>query len=82
MKAVDLLCVVCVCCVCVCVCVCVCTNNRQLHLHVVSEDFDSRCMNRELRWNSFTTPFFIPSTGNTTLPCFLLCTIRDGTTQG
>lgn len=35
---------------------------QQLHLHVVSEDFDSRCMNRELRWNSFTTPFFIPST--------------------
>eukprot|EP00191_Tetraselmis_sp_GSL018_P003782 CAMPEP_0177598714 /NCGR_PEP_ID=MMETSP0419_2-20121207/12533_1 /TAXON_ID=582737 /ORGANISM="Tetraselmis sp., Strain GSL018" /LENGTH=553 /DNA_ID=CAMNT_0019091251 /DNA_START=2688 /DNA_END=4349 /DNA_ORIENTATION=+ len=35
---------------------------RQLHLHVVSEDFDSHFMKHKKHWNSFTTAFFRPIT--------------------
>ncbi|OAE26275.1 hypothetical protein AXG93_626s1100 [Marchantia polymorpha subsp. ruderalis] len=31
---------------------------KQLHLHVVSQDFDSACLKNKKHWNSFTTPFF------------------------
>lgn len=31
---------------------------RQLHLHVVSLDFDSPCLKHKTHWNSFTTAFF------------------------
>lgn len=31
---------------------------RQLHLHVISQDFDSPCMKNKKHWNSFTTSFF------------------------
>jgi len=34
----------------------------QLHLHVISTDFDSPCLKHKKHWNSFTTPYFIPST--------------------
>ncbi|KAL1129170.1 hypothetical protein AAG570_013700 [Ranatra chinensis] len=34
---------------------------QQLHLHVISEDFDSVCLKTAKHWNSFTTPFFIDS---------------------
>ncbi|XP_039019501.1 transcription factor bHLH140 isoform X2 [Hibiscus syriacus] len=31
---------------------------RQLHLHVISQDFDSKCLKHKKHWNSFTTAFF------------------------
>lgn len=31
---------------------------RQLHLHVISQDFDSASLKTKKHWNSFTTPFF------------------------
>lgn len=31
---------------------------RQLHLHVVSQDFDSKHLKNKKHWNSFTTAFF------------------------
>lgn len=31
----------------------------RLHMHVVSQDFDSPCLKNKKHWNSFTTPFFI-----------------------
>lgn len=31
----------------------------QLHLHVISQDFDSHCFKTKKHWNSFTTDFFI-----------------------
>lgn len=34
---------------------------QRLHLHVISTDFDSQCMKTKYHWNSFTTPFFMPS---------------------
>ena len=33
----------------------------QVHLHVISLDFDSPCLKHKKHWNSFTTPYFIPS---------------------
>ena len=33
---------------------------RQLHLHVISDDFESKCLKNKKHWNSFTTPFFLP----------------------
>lgn len=49
---------------------------QQLHLHVISQDFDSIHLKNKKHWNSFTTPFFLDSvdvikeleeTGNITL---------------
>ncbi|XP_001600206.1 aprataxin isoform X1 [Nasonia vitripennis] len=34
---------------------------HRLHLHVISTDFDSRCLKTKQHWNSFTTPYFLPS---------------------
>ncbi|KAL3830195.1 hypothetical protein ACJIZ3_018997 [Penstemon smallii] len=34
---------------------------RQLHLHVISQDFDSGHLKNKKHWNSFNTPFFIDS---------------------
>ncbi|KAL4419776.1 hypothetical protein ABPG75_006874 [Micractinium tetrahymenae] len=31
---------------------------RQLHMHVVSQDFDSACLKHKKHWNSFTHPSF------------------------
>ncbi|XWS67267.1 hypothetical protein CRYUN_Cryun05aG0272700 [Craigia yunnanensis] len=31
---------------------------RQLHLHVISQDFDSKCLKNKKHWNSFNTAFF------------------------
>ena len=36
---------------------------RQLHMHIVSQDFDSPCMKNKKHWNSFTTTFFRDSKG-------------------
>ncbi|KAK9830245.1 hypothetical protein WJX72_010530 [[Myrmecia] bisecta] len=33
---------------------------RQLHLHVISQDFESACLKHKKHWNSFTTAFFRP----------------------
>ncbi|XP_042903823.1 aprataxin isoform X2 [Parasteatoda tepidariorum] len=32
-----------------------------LHLHVISQDFDSPCLKTKTHWNSFTTEYFIDS---------------------
>ncbi|GBM56686.1 Aprataxin [Araneus ventricosus] len=32
-----------------------------LHLHVISQDFDSPCLKTKTHWNSFTTEYFISS---------------------
>ncbi|CAM6129922.1 unnamed protein product [Calypogeia fissa] len=34
---------------------------RQVHLHVISQDFDSASLKNKKHWNSFTTPFFLDS---------------------
>lgn len=34
---------------------------RQLHMHVISQDFDSEHLKTKKHWNSFTTEFFIPA---------------------
>lgn len=34
---------------------------RQLHLHVISQDFDSIHLKVKKHWNSFNSPFFIDS---------------------
>lgn len=31
---------------------------RQLHLHVISQDFDSKHLKNKKHWNSFNSPFF------------------------
>jgi aprataxin len=31
----------------------------QLHLHIISQDFDSRCLKTKQHYLSFTTPFFV-----------------------
>ncbi len=31
----------------------------RLHMHVISQDFDSPCLKNKKHWNSFTTDFFI-----------------------
>mmetsp|Transcript_30973 Transcript_30973/g.56603 ORF Transcript_30973/g.56603 Transcript_30973/m.56603 type:complete len:295 (-) Transcript_30973:143-1027(-) len=33
---------------------------KQLHIHVMSQDFRSHCMNNKKRWNSFQPPFLVP----------------------
>lgn len=35
---------------------------RQLHLHVISQDFDSAHLKNKKHWNSFNTDFFRDST--------------------
>lgn len=35
-----------------------------VHLHVISQDFDSPCLKNKKHWNSFTTDYFIDSQGN------------------
>ncbi|CAE1323938.1 APTX [Acanthosepion pharaonis] len=34
----------------------------QLHLHVISQDFNSPCLKTKKHWNSFVTEYFIDST--------------------
>ena len=34
-----------------------------LHLHVISQDFDSPCLKTKKHWHSFTSEFFLDSTG-------------------
>lgn len=34
---------------------------RQLHLHVISQDFDSKHLKNKKHWNSFNTAFFYDS---------------------
>lgn len=33
---------------------------NHLHMHVISQDFDSPCLKNIKHWNSFTTTFFVP----------------------
>ena len=32
---------------------------QPLHMHIISEDFDSSCLKTKKHWNSFNTPYFI-----------------------
>lgn len=44
-----------------------------VHLHVISQDFDSPCLKNKKHWNSFTTDYFIESHGERSslrLHCF------------
>ncbi len=34
-----------------------------VHLHVISQDFDSPCLKNKKHWNSFTTDYFVESQG-------------------
>eukprot|EP00252_Welwitschia_mirabilis_P014957 TRINITY_DN33047_c0_g1_i1.p1 TRINITY_DN33047_c0_g1~~TRINITY_DN33047_c0_g1_i1.p1 ORF type:complete len:108 (+),score=11.78 TRINITY_DN33047_c0_g1_i1:202-525(+) len=34
---------------------------RQLHMHIISQDFNSPCLKNAKHWNSFTTAFFLDS---------------------
>jgi len=34
---------------------------RHLHVHVISQDFDSPCFKTKTHWNSFTTEYFVDS---------------------
>ncbi len=34
---------------------------RQLHLHIISQDFNSASLKNKKHWNSFTTTFFLDS---------------------
>jgi len=34
---------------------------KQVHMHVISEDFDSPHLKTKRHWNSFTTDFFVPA---------------------
>lgn len=34
-----------------------------VHLHVISQDFDSPCLKNKKHWNSFTTDYFMESQG-------------------
>lgn len=38
-----------------------------VHLHVISQDFDSPCLKNKKHWNSFTTDYFIESHGESKL---------------
>ncbi|KAA0196924.1 hypothetical protein HAZT_HAZT007974 [Hyalella azteca] len=33
----------------------------QVHMHAISDDFDSPCLKTKKHWNSFTTDYFIDS---------------------
>ena len=33
----------------------------QVHLHIISQDYDSPCLKTKRHWNSFTTDYFLPS---------------------
>ena len=32
----------------------------QVHMHVISQDFDSPCLKNKKHWNSFNTEYFVP----------------------
>lgn len=40
-------------------------SKQQLHLHVISKDFDSDCLRSVTIWNGFNTDYFIPLHGKT-----------------
>lgn len=40
-----------------------CFSYSHVHLHVISQDFDSPCLKNKKHWNSFTTDYFIESHG-------------------
>lgn len=40
-------------------------SKQQLHLHVISKDFDSDCLRTVTNWNGFNTDYFIPLHGKT-----------------
>lgn len=39
----------------------------QVHLHVISQDFDSPSLKNKKHWNSFTTDYFMDSQGENKL---------------
>lgn len=38
-------------------------STSHVHLHVISQDFDSPCLKNKKHWNSFNTEYFIESRG-------------------
>lgn len=46
--------------------------SSHVHLHVISQDFDSPCLKNKKHWNSFTTDYFIESHGESKLHVFVM----------
>ena len=44
-----------------------------LHMHVISQDFNSPCLKTKKHWNSFTTSYFVDSTGVFVCVCMSVC---------
>lgn len=38
-------------------------STSHVHLHVISQDFDSPCLKNKKHWNSFNTEYFLESQG-------------------
>lgn len=38
-------------------------STSHVHLHVISQDFDSPCLKNKKHWNSFNTDYFVESQG-------------------
>lgn len=38
-------------------------STSHVHLHVISQDFDSPCLKNKKHWNSFNTEYFLESEG-------------------
>ncbi|XP_067259989.1 aprataxin isoform X1 [Chanodichthys erythropterus] len=53
-----------------------------VHLHVISQDFDSLCLKNKKHWNSFTTDYFVESQDVVTmLECDGKVTVKDGASE-
>ncbi|XP_048052084.1 aprataxin isoform X1 [Megalobrama amblycephala] len=53
-----------------------------VHLHVISQDFDSPCLKNKKHWNSFTTDYFVESQDVVTmLECDGKVTVKDGASE-
>lgn len=46
-------------------------SNSHVHLHVISQDFDSPCLKNKKHWNSFTTDYFMESHGESKWHVFI-----------
>ncbi|XP_062864735.1 aprataxin isoform X2 [Trichomycterus rosablanca] len=52
-----------------------------VHLHVISQDFDSPCLKNKKHWNSFTTRYFIDSDVITMLERDGRVSVKEGTSE-
>jgi hypothetical protein len=47
-------------------------STSHVHLHVISQDFDSPCLKNKKHWNSFNTEYFLESQGKYFLFLFFI----------